>query len=52
MHELEIYNKVINNLIYGNEWQKTINKEFQNLNSYEIGYYIILLSNCKIVNYK
>lgn len=34
VHKLKIYNKAINNLINKNKWQKVIDKEFWNLNSY------------------
>lgn len=35
VHKPKTYNEPINNLINKNRWQKAINKEFWNLNSYQ-----------------
>lgn len=35
VHELKTYNKSVNNLIGRNKWQKAINKELRNLDTYQ-----------------
>lgn len=52
IHKSKTYNKSVNNLINRNIQQKVINKEFQNLDPYQIYYYIKLLSNCISISYK
>lgn len=47
--ELKIYNNVINDPLHRNKWQKTIDEELWNLDTYQTWCYITLLSNCKLI---
>lgn len=52
IHELESYNKVANDLIYGCRWQKAIEDKLQNLENYQTQEYNKFLPEQKAVGSK
>lgn len=52
IYKPKLYKEVINNIIYGQEWQKAIEEELQNLENYQTWVYNKLLLSKKAIRLK